>query len=89
MSLSIRKQLTIKIQEYTIKRLNYSTFYYYRPVNVFATHGYGPVLMAGGEMIKLLSTYFPKMNDSVVHYYEEEQKTDAPIFGIENPKERK
>ena len=61
-------------------------FYYYRPVNVFAAHGYGPVLMAGGEMIKLLNTYFPKMNDSAVHYYEEEQKTDAPIFGIENQK---
>jgi rhamnogalacturonyl hydrolase YesR len=29
-------------------------FYYYRPVNVFAAHGYGPVLLAGSEMIKLL-----------------------------------
>jgi unsaturated rhamnogalacturonyl hydrolase len=28
-------------------------FYYYRPVNVFAAHGYGPVLMAGAEMITL------------------------------------
>jgi rhamnogalacturonyl hydrolase YesR len=28
-------------------------FYYYRPVNVYAAHGYGPVLMAGAEMIAL------------------------------------
>jgi unsaturated rhamnogalacturonyl hydrolase len=29
-------------------------FYYYRPVNVYAAHGYGPMLLAGSEMIKLL-----------------------------------
>jgi unsaturated rhamnogalacturonyl hydrolase len=28
-------------------------FYYYRPVNVYAAHGYGPVLLAGAEMIAL------------------------------------
>jgi unsaturated rhamnogalacturonyl hydrolase len=28
-------------------------FYYYRPVSVYAAHGYGPVLLAGAEMIKL------------------------------------
>jgi len=28
-------------------------FYYYRPVSVFAAHGYGPVLLAGAEMITL------------------------------------
>jgi unsaturated rhamnogalacturonyl hydrolase len=26
-------------------------FYYYRPVSVYAAHGYGPVLLAGAEMI--------------------------------------
>ena len=26
-------------------------FYYYRPTSVFAAHGYGPVLLAGAEMI--------------------------------------
>ncbi|MCA9732863.1 glycoside hydrolase family 88 protein [candidate division KSB1 bacterium] len=31
-------------------------FYYHRPVNVFAAHGYGPVLLAGAEMIRLLET---------------------------------
>jgi len=30
------------------------TFYYYRPTSVFAAHGYGSVLHAGAEMIKLL-----------------------------------
>ncbi len=29
------------------------TFYYYRPVSVYAAHGYGPVLLAGAEMIAL------------------------------------
>lgn len=28
-------------------------FYYKRPVSVYAAHGYGPVLLAGAEMIKL------------------------------------
>ncbi len=28
-------------------------FYYYRPVSVYAAHGYGPVLLAGAEMLKL------------------------------------
>ena len=28
-------------------------FYYYRPVSMYAAHGYGPVLLAGAEMIAL------------------------------------
>ena len=28
-------------------------FYAYRPASVLAAHGYGPVLLAGAEMIKL------------------------------------
>jgi unsaturated rhamnogalacturonyl hydrolase len=28
-------------------------FYYYRPTNVLAAHGYGPVLLAGAEMVVL------------------------------------
>jgi rhamnogalacturonyl hydrolase YesR len=31
-------------------------FYYFRPVNVLAAHGYGPVLLAGAEMIALRKT---------------------------------
>lgn len=59
-------------------------FYYYRPINVFAAHGYGPVLLAGGEMIALLKKTYPKMNDSAVLFYDHEIKTDRPIFGVEN-----
>ncbi len=55
-------------------------FYYYRPVNVYAAHGYGPVLLAGAEMIELLHNAYPKMNDSAVQFYSEEINTDAPIF---------
>jgi len=58
-------------------------FYYYRPVNPYAAHGYGPVLLAGAEMISLLKNSFPKMNDSAVLFYQEEVKTDAPIFEVE------
>jgi len=31
-----------------------NVYYYNRPTSVFATHGYGPVLLAGAEMIRLL-----------------------------------
>jgi rhamnogalacturonyl hydrolase YesR len=39
-------------------------FYYYRPVNVYAAHGYGPVLLAGAEVITMLKTHKFEMNDS-------------------------
>lgn len=57
-------------------------FYYYRPVHKYAAHGYGPVLLAGGEMIRLINSTHPKMNDSAVQFYIEEQKTDKPIFWV-------
>ncbi|MBS1563282.1 MAG: glycoside hydrolase family 88 protein [Bacteroidetes bacterium] len=47
-------------------------FYYYRPVNVFAAHGYGPVLLAGAEMIQLLKRPGLKINDSALQYYDQE-----------------
>ncbi len=59
-------------------------FYYYRPVNVYAAHGYGPVVWAGAEMIKILKQQHPKMNDSAIQFYRSEQKTTAPIFHVEN-----
>jgi len=31
-----------------------NTYYYHRPKSIHATHGYGPVLYAGAEMIRLL-----------------------------------
>lgn len=45
-------------------------FYYHRPTNVFAAHGYGPVILAGAEMYKLVEKNKFKMNDSSVQYYE-------------------
>ncbi len=44
-------------------------FYYYRPVNVYAAHGYGPVLLAGAEMIRLLRHPGLRLNDSALQYY--------------------
>ena len=55
-------------------------FYYYRPVHKMAAHGYGPVIWAGAEIINLLKSQHPKMNDSAVQFYRTEQKTDKPIF---------
>ena len=39
-------------------------FYYYRPINVFAAHGYGPVMLAGSEIIQLLKNNEFEINDS-------------------------
>lgn len=39
-------------------------FYYYRPVNLYAAHGYGPVLLAGAEIINLLKNFSFEINDS-------------------------
>lgn len=55
-------------------------FYAYRPVHVMAAHGYGPVIWAGGEIIRLINSTHPKMNDSALHFYPTEQKTSEPIF---------
>ena len=66
-------------------------FYAYRPVHVMAAHGYGPVIWAGGEVIRMLNATHPKMNDSALHFYPAEQKTEEPIFseqreGVEDEK---
>ncbi len=45
-------------------------FYYYRPVNIYAAHGYGPVLLAGAEMIRLLKNHNLKINDSALMLYD-------------------
>ena len=41
-------------------------FYYYRPVNVYAAHGYGPVLLAGAELLNLLKNKAFNINDSAL-----------------------
>jgi unsaturated rhamnogalacturonyl hydrolase len=43
-------------------------FYYYRPINVYAAHGYGPVLLAGAAIFKLLKEHPFEMNDSAVMF---------------------
>jgi hypothetical protein len=44
-------------------------FYYNRPVNIAAAHGYGPVIMAGAEVIKLIKNYQVVINDAAVMFY--------------------
>jgi unsaturated rhamnogalacturonyl hydrolase len=44
-------------------------FYYNRPVNVVAAHGYGPVIMAGAEILKLMKNFQIVINDSAVMFY--------------------
>ena len=39
-------------------------FYTYRPVNPYAAHGYGPVLLAGAEVITMLKARRFEINDS-------------------------
>ena len=57
-------------------------FYAYRPVHPMAAHGYGPAIWAGAEIIRLLRQH-PKMNDSAVHFYDNEVPTDQPIFNYD------
>jgi unsaturated rhamnogalacturonyl hydrolase len=44
-------------------------FYYHRPTSPFAAHGYGPVLLAGAEMVRLVKTYRFEINDSSTQLY--------------------
>jgi rhamnogalacturonyl hydrolase YesR len=44
-------------------------FYYHRPTSPFAAHGYGPVLLAGAEMIRLVKTHRVEINDSSTQVY--------------------
>lgn len=59
-------------------------YYAYRPVSVKAAHGYGPTIWAGAEMIKLLNTMHPYMNDSAIHYYAIDPEADVPLFSLDS-----
>jgi len=61
-------------------------FYYHRPTSTFAAHGYGPMLLAGAEMIDLYNHWFPKMNDSAIHFYGQTQPSTEPIFEVGDPR---
>ena len=41
-------------------------FYYHRPTSAYAAHGYGPVLLAGAEVLSLLKNKKFEINDSSV-----------------------
>jgi unsaturated rhamnogalacturonyl hydrolase len=43
-------------------------FYYHRPVNKYAAHSYGPVTLAGAEMIQFLNKSRYEINDSAVQF---------------------
>jgi len=60
-------------------------FYYHRPTSEYAAHGYGPMLLAGAEMIEMSKNWFPKINDSAIHFYKQTQPSKGPIFAVGNP----
>jgi rhamnogalacturonyl hydrolase YesR len=57
-------------------------FYYYRPVSPYAAHGYGPVLLAGAGILKLITDRYPRLNDNAVQFYEEDLSANGPIFSV-------
>ena len=57
-------------------------FYYYRPVSPYAAHGYGPAILAGAELLRLLDKYHPRMNDSAIQFYYEDYSDKGPIFSL-------
>jgi len=44
------------------------SFYYYRDVDVLAAHGYGPVILAGSEIMKLFQSKKIEVFDDAFHY---------------------
>ncbi|MCM1077163.1 MAG: glycoside hydrolase family 88 protein [Bacteroides sp.] len=59
-------------------------YYYHRPVSVKAAHGYGPVIWAASEIIRMINNYHPRVNDSAVHYYNVDPEAgNLPIFSVD------
>lgn len=58
-------------------------FYYYRPVSPYAAHGYGPVVLAGAELIRLLDKTYPRLNDNAVQFYSKDYSSKGAIFSEE------
>jgi hypothetical protein len=44
-------------------------FYVHRPVSVFAAHGYGPVIMAGSEIIRFIENYTVELIENAIQVY--------------------
>jgi rhamnogalacturonyl hydrolase YesR len=53
------------------------TFYYYRPTSVYAAHGYGPVLLAGAEMIAFRNG---KGKDAMVNFGAIQMQRERSFF---------
>ncbi|MBZ9630960.1 glycoside hydrolase family 88 protein [Salegentibacter sp. LM13S] len=45
-------------------------FYYYRPQSPYAAHGYGPTILAGAEVIKLLDHYEYEIEETAVQFFD-------------------
>ncbi len=54
-------------------------FYYHRPVNVFAAHGYGPALLAGAEITAMLDQFSFRINDSAIMLDETKSGSNVPL----------
>ncbi|UCE05267.1 MAG: glycoside hydrolase family 88 protein, partial [bacterium] len=48
---------------------NDKVYYANRPQSIFAYHGYGPVLLAGAEMIQLMKNFDVKVISSTFQYW--------------------
>lgn len=57
-------------------------FYYFRNTSRSARHGYGPVLLAGGEMIRLIKNMYPRQNDAAILYYKTDPGASGGIFSV-------
>jgi rhamnogalacturonyl hydrolase YesR len=44
-------------------------FYVHRPLSVFAAHAYGPVIMAGSELIRFFEKYTVKLVENAIQVY--------------------
>lgn len=60
-------------------------FYQERPVSTKAAHGYGPVIWAGAEIIKMLRTAHPHVNDAATHFYRHKVENKKGIFRVDKP----
>jgi unsaturated rhamnogalacturonyl hydrolase len=45
-------------------------FYYYRPTHTLAAHGYGPMILAGAEVLNLIKNYQIVINETSVMFYD-------------------
>ncbi|MCM1020779.1 MAG: glycoside hydrolase family 88 protein [Muribaculum sp.] len=62
-------------------------FYAFRRVSTKAAHGYGPAIWAGAEMVKLIESSYPYLNDSAILFYDIDPEASTPIFSLnENQK---